>query len=339
MAELVFGRAFKMLENVDNRFVIDLIQYAAFRVGVCLQMPQLAVWNLDKILSPKVRQMRDRYVGVSKRMAVDRIAMESKRQDLFSHILAARDPETGRGFTMDELWGESTLLIIAGSDAISTALAGCFFYLSRHSEAYEKACEEVRTTFSSTEDIRSGPKLSSCTYLRACVDESLRMSPPVGGALWRETCKGGVKLEGEVIPPGLDVGVGIYAIQHNPEYFPSPFQYSPERWIVSDSNPAEAVARARSAFSAFSVGPVGCVGKNLAYMELTLTLARVLWLLDMKASGDQGECAPEKAYLKSYEEHKELEYHLRDRFTSWKDGPMVAFRERIQEGRQLRGFP
>ena len=115
MAELVFGKAFHMIDLVDNRFIIDLIQVAAFRVGVCLQMSALAVWNVDKIFTPNVRKLRDQYVGVSRKLAFDRMKMDSKRQDLFSHILAAKDPQTGRGFTLDEIWGEATLLIVAGN--------------------------------------------------------------------------------------------------------------------------------------------------------------------------------------------------------------------------------
>lgn len=114
MAELVFGKAFYMLDNASNRFIIDLIQTAAFRVGVCLQMPQLAVFNIDKIFASQVRKLRDSYVKVSREMAVERMKTNSTRKDLFSHILAAKDPETGKGFSMDEIWGESTLLIIAG---------------------------------------------------------------------------------------------------------------------------------------------------------------------------------------------------------------------------------
>ena len=115
MAELVFGKAFHMLDLVDNRFIIDLIQVAAYRVGVCLQMPRLAVWNVDKLFTPSVRTLRDQYVAVSKKLAIERMNMDSKRQDLFSHILAAKDPQTGKGFSMDEIWGESTLLIVAGN--------------------------------------------------------------------------------------------------------------------------------------------------------------------------------------------------------------------------------
>ena len=140
-------------------------------------------------------------------MAIDRMTMDHNRQDLFSHILAAKDPEKGRGFSMDELWGESTLLIIAGSDAISTGMAAVFYYLGRHLEAYSKVCHEVRSTFSSPDEVRTGEKLTSCRYLRACIDESMRMSPPVGGALWCEVCAGGITIQGRYIPKGYDVGI------------------------------------------------------------------------------------------------------------------------------------
>ena len=81
-----------MLDSADNRFIIGLIQVAAFRVGVCLQMPIIAAWNIDKIFTPNVRKLRDQYVSVSRVPAVDRINMNSKGKDLVSHILAARDP-------------------------------------------------------------------------------------------------------------------------------------------------------------------------------------------------------------------------------------------------------
>ena len=218
---------------------------------------------------------------------------------------------------------------MTGSDAISTGMAGCFFYLSRNPEAYKKVCVEVRHAFSSTDEIRTGQKLSSCVYLRACIDESLRMSPPVGGALWREVCNGGLNINGHFIPQGYDVGVGIYAIQHNPIYYPNPYTFTPERWIEGGSYTHDSIDLARSAFSAFSIGPVGCVGKNLAYLELMVTMARVLWTLDIKDMTDDGTLeGPKEKYSAKYENHARSEYALRDRFTSWKDGPMLSFRVR-----------
>ena len=205
-------------------------------------------------------------------------------------------------------------------------MAACFYYLSRNPEAYAKVCTEVRHAFISADKIRTGRDLTSCIYLRACIDESLRMSPPVGAALWREVCSGGLNIDNRTVPQGYDVGVGIYAIQHNPVYYPSPFNFTPERWIVSEFNTQDSVDLARSAFSAFSIGPVGCVGKNLAYLELMVTMARVIWTLDIKDMTDVGLEAPQEKYLSKYKDHARREYRLRDRFTSWKDGPMLSFR-------------
>ena len=207
-------------------------------------------------------------------------------------------------------------------------MAACFYYLSRSQEAYTKVCAEVRSIFSSADDIRTGEKLDSCRYLHACIEEALRMSPPVGGALWRETRQGGLEIDGHMIPQGCDVGVGIYAIQHNPAYYPDPTTYKPERWIVGEENTKDDVHLARSAFSAFSIGPVGCVGKNLAYLELRVTMAKVLWTLDMKNMVGNLPGKPKAKYLSRYRDHCESEYWLRDRFTSWKDGPMMSFRVR-----------
>jgi cytochrome P450 len=124
----------------------------------------------------------------SKSQAMERTKMglDVDRKDFFYHLLNAKDPETGNGFSMNELWGESNLLIIAGSDTTSTAMAGTFFYLANNPTALEKLYKEIRETFSDVEEIVTGPKLSGCSYLRACIDESMRMTPPVAGALPRQ---------------------------------------------------------------------------------------------------------------------------------------------------------
>ena len=102
------------------------------------------------------------------------------------------------------------------------------------------------------------------------------MSPPISGTLWREVCPGGIDLDNNHIPQGYDIGVNPYAVHHNEELFPDSYTYKPERWIVSNDNPKEAVERARFAFSPFYLGTRACAGRNMAYMELMDTLARTV---------------------------------------------------------------
>jgi cytochrome P450 len=148
------------------------------------------------------------YMAYSKTQAIERskIGLDTDRKDFFYYLLNARDPETGKGFTGPELWGESNLLIIAGSDTTSTALAGSFFYLVHNPSTLKKLTDEIRSTFETVEDINSGLTLNLCTYLRAVIDEAMRLSPPVGGILPREVLPGGLEVDGIHIPEGTYLG-------------------------------------------------------------------------------------------------------------------------------------
>jgi cytochrome P450 len=287
-------------------------------------MPLLHEYQLDRVLFPALAAGRERYMRYSKAQSAERMRnTDVDRKDFFYYLLAAKDPETGASFTVPELWGESNLLIIAGSDTTSTALASAFFYLVHNAAALSKATQEVRAAFADVEDICAGGTLSSCTYLRACLDEAMRLSPPVGGILPREVLEGGLTIDGEHIPAGIDVGTPHYALHHNAAYYADPFAFRPERWIVDGDVTSEAVSVARSAFCPFSVGPRACIGKGLAYTELTIALARVLWLYEMRLA--PGTRVGEGRKGEEWGRQREGEYQLRDSFTSLKDGPMVEF--------------
>lgn len=160
------------------------------------------------------------------------------------------------------------------------------------------------------------------------------------GVFWREVCTGGAKIDDHQFPAGYDVGTGIYAIHHNPAYFPCPFDFIPERWLLSPSSSSSnsvpfpvteaSVALARSAFIPFSTGPRACVARSLAYLEMTLAVATVLWAMEMKvADGDEGRLG-EGGWGKAKEVLRERkgEYQVWDQITSSKDGPLLCFRLR-----------
>ncbi|KAI1170588.1 isotrichodermin C-15 hydroxylase [Nemania sp. FL0916] len=342
LGDLSFGKAFHMLERPDNRYALELVSLATTRHLICGTMRIVEKLNLDKVLFRRIAAGRAKYMAYSKAQLTERTKLgdDTDRRDFFYHLLKARDPETGQGFAMPELWGESNLLIIAGSDTTSTAMAATLFYLVRNTQALQKASEEVRSKFSGVEEITQGARLTGCTYLRACIDEAMRMSPSVGGIAPREVLPGGITIDGESVPAGVVVGTPHYTIHHNSAYYPQPFTYMPERWVAGAAGPRKLVsagafdavseqdvALAQSAFCPFSVGPRGCIGKGLAYIELTTSLARLLFLYDLrKAAGlDPAEGRPDREWGRQRPD----EYQLIDQFTSLKDGPMVEFRKRI----------
>lgn len=330
MGDLVFGKAFGMLESPVNRFAVDLVGNAAHRHLICGTHLTIHRWHLDKILFRKIAAQRGQYMQYSKSQAMERTktGLDVDRKDFFYHLLNAKDPETGKGFSMDELWGESNLLIIAGSDTTSTAMAGTFFYLAHNTAALQRLISEIRASFDDVEEIVTGPRLSSCTYLRACIDETMRLTPPVAGALPRKVLPGGLTIDGHYIPAGMDVGVPHYTIHHNSSYFPRPFDYLPERWLSDASaNPFhDKLTDAHAAFCPFSIGPRGCIGKGLAYVELTVTIARVLYMYDLRLA--PGMTLGEGRADLEVGRTRPSEYQIEDRFASMKDGPMLQFRAR-----------
>ncbi len=216
---------------------------------------------------------------------------KDRREDMFHYLFQAKDPETGRlGYTPGELFGEAVLLILAGSDTTKTIIAATIFYIVRNPRVYNKLTDEIRSTFTTVDEIRWGPRLSSCKYLRACLDEALRMSPPVPSELNREVLPGGIEIDGKLVPEGINVGTSIYSLHYNELAFPDPFLFRPERWIDSERNSAADVAAAEQSFAPFSSGPRACVGKNLAYLELMVTMGRLLYRTDVRVSEDGGRC-------------------------------------------------
>lgn len=242
-----------------------------------------------------------------------------------------------------------------GGATTATVLSACFFYLSRNPACYASLAAEIRSTFKSADEIRSGPRLSSCKYLRACIDETLRMSPPSLATSWREQDANDDSgepfvVDGHVIPRGTQVGVSLYSLLHNEEYFPDSFTFKPERWLDeypldggSGDSPStvpgneqgrererEKTARAdmREAFVPFLIGDRACAGKAMAYMEVSLTLARTLWFFDFEpAPGEAGEVGNGQVG-RTDGRGRPGEYQLEDVFVAGHQGPNLVFRER-----------
>lgn len=235
-----------------------------------------------------------------------------------------------------------------GGTTISAALSAVFFYLSRFPQVYARLAAEVRTTFTSGRAIRSGPQLNGSKYLRAVIDESMRMSPPFLGTFWREFRASGheqVLIDGHVIPSGTIVGVSPYCIMHNEAYFPEPFEFRPERWLEPDghrsgtavSGPQTEQQRSlmRAAFAPFALGETGCLGKAMAYQEMSLVVAKTLWYFDFeKAAGEAGKLG-EGEPGRSDGRGRKGEYQLFDLAVADHDGPNLVFRPRDEYWHEL----
>ncbi|KAJ4291290.1 hypothetical protein N0V88_006293 [Collariella sp. IMI 366227] len=176
---------------------------------------------------------------------------------------------------------QAAILIIGGSETTATLLSGVTYFLLTNPEAMKKLTAEIRRTFKSEDEIDFA-SVSVLPYLLACLDEALRMYPPVPAGLPRVVPKGGATIVGNYVPEGNIVAVHQWAMYHNDEHFKDPFVFHPERWL---GDPAFASDH-KEAFQPFHLGPRNCLGKNLAYIEMRLVLTRVLWNFDLRIAED-----------------------------------------------------
>ncbi|EXJ68907.1 uncharacterized protein A1O5_07839 [Cladophialophora psammophila CBS 110553] len=333
MTDVIFSVKRHLIENPDYRWITSCIESMMNRIGVVSMVPWTRWWGLGLHWAIKPDGVRAylRFHDEAEYFAKARMKQQlpEGRKDVYQNLLNAKDAQTGEGLPLPELLAETGLLIVAGSDTTSSALAGIFFYLSHNPSVYAKLAHEVRTTFPSVSSITHGPELRSCVYLHAVVDECLRMCPPVSAAPWRVVLEGGQRIDGHDIPEGTEVGTGLYSLMHNPAYFAEPFKFNPDRWIETEPNPAANIEIQRRAFVPFLSGARMCAAKNLAMAELLITTAQVLHTMDFKvADGPEGKVGQGTVGMGVGRERPE-EFQLYSHFvTVAKHGPILQFRRR-----------
>lgn len=255
-------------------------------------------------------------------------AEADRRQDMFYFLAEARDPDTG-SLVYDEsgLRAESNLLIIAASDTTAISLSGIFFYLTGDPSRREKLVKEIRSTFLSVSEIVHGPKLLACRYLRACIDEGMRLTPTGPSELPREVLPGGLNIKGRFYPAGTIVGTVPWSMSRNAEIYGDAEAFRPERWILSENGASEeALKRAKSGFHPFLSGPGNCVGQGLAMTTISLTVARILYELDIRRVPGSSAGGGHPGLGWGQDDPHQMQ--LRDAYISLRRGPEVQFRKR-----------
>jgi len=198
-------------------------------------------------------------------------------------------------------------------------MANVLFHLLNSPETLRSLTTEIRSNFSDVSEIRIGQTLNNCKYLAACIDESLRLTSSVGGILIREVGIGGITIDGQFIPSGVDVGVPQHVVMRNPRYFDAPLEYRPQRWLPTEASAGE-IKDSRSAFCPFLMGPTGCPGKFWALVEMKITIAQLVFQYDLKdgTSGDGITSVSQRLH--------ERDRNGLDRFVITNKGPWVKFR-------------
>ncbi|CZT15509.1 related to isotrichodermin C-15 hydroxylase (cytochrome P-450 monooxygenase CYP65A1) [Ramularia collo-cygni] len=210
---------------------------------------------------------------------------DSSKQDMIYHLLREEDPK--KALNQDEIKLNMMLYISAGSETTSITLTAWAYLICTHPEAYKILTSEIRSTFSSAQDIKVD-SVMSLPYLGATINEALRLFTPGAVAMQRIVPAGGAVIDGQFVPAGTTVSVAPWAASRSPDNFADPDAFRPERWLQdreayrSDEFAGDRLGASRP----FGYGPKRCIGEDLSYLEARLIIAHVLFKFDMELDMD-----------------------------------------------------
>lgn len=175
-----------------------------------------------------------------------------------------------------------------GNDTTQITLTNIMFELASH-PVQQKKLHDLLVAHLPVESqpVASYSELVQIPYLQACVDETMRLLPPVRFGLPRKTVQGGATISGHVIDAGVTVSSSVHTLHRDPSLFHSPLEWVPERWLPHEAPQdmlKEEPSNLKNYVLPFTLGGRACIGRNLASMEISICLAAMVLRFEWKIS-------------------------------------------------------
>ncbi|KAL6250930.1 hypothetical protein RBB50_001138 [Rhinocladiella similis] len=281
MGMLAFSRSFNNIESGKSHPLLDLMHTELKPLAFLSPIPWLA-YLLNR-LPPSLSPVNAFFVYCAS-CVKERRSIEPPEPDIYTYLLEG-EKFFGKP-DLDEalMEGDARLIVVAGSDTTASALATTIYHFARNPNIVESLRRELAShNLCSPADLLPD-MLKALPYLNAIIDETLRIRPPVLGSVYRETPPEGLQVDDTYIPGAVTVLTPMYAIQTSPKAYVDPLEYVPERWTTQPE-----LVLNKAAWFPFLLGPYGCIGKQVALMELRISIAKLVLAFDIQfAPGEDG---------------------------------------------------
>jgi cytochrome P450 len=192
----------------------------------------------------------------------ERRAEAAQRDDVLSMLLAARH-EDGSPMSEQELRDELMTLLVAGHETTASTLAWAFERLARSPRVLDTLRAEIGTG-------------NGNGYLTATIQETLRRRPVLPNVAPRLVMTP-VEVGDWTYPPGVCLVCNAYLVHHDPEIYPDPYAFRPERFLEEQPGTYTWIP--------FGGGRRRCLGASFAMLEMQIVLGSVLAARELRAVG------------------------------------------------------
>ncbi|KAK3111707.1 hypothetical protein LTR53_012755 [Teratosphaeriaceae sp. CCFEE 6253] len=262
MGRLAFGKDYGMLDSGEKHWALELLSEGMQPLGF-----MIPTWFFRLLVSiPGLAGGYHRFVKFCVDETTWRVENATKLDksgngDIMSWLLKAYQ-SVAKPQEDPMLQADTRLLIVAGDPA-----------------QVKKLREELRPL---TRGDWSDKDIRHASHLNGAINESMRLHPPVPSGVSRLTPPEGMSVGGVYIPGGTTFVMPQYVMGRDESIYQRASEFVPERWY---SKPE--MVKHKDAFAPFSVGPFGCIGKNLALTEMRTLTARLVLAYDVQLAPGQ----------------------------------------------------
>ncbi|KAJ7305927.1 hypothetical protein JRQ81_010293, partial [Phrynocephalus forsythii] len=171
-----------------------------------------------------------------------------------------------QGLTDEEIIAQAIIFIFAGYEPSSNSLSFLAYSLATHPDVQQKIQDEIDSVLPNKAPL-TYDAIMNLEYLDMVVNETQRLYP-LGGRIERASKKD-VEINGVTIPKGTVVMISPYVLHRNPEFWPEPEEFRPERF--SKENNIDPYT-----FLPFGAGPRNCIGMRFALVTMKVAIVALL---------------------------------------------------------------
>ncbi|XP_052872306.1 probable cytochrome P450 308a1 [Anopheles cruzii] len=278
VASVAFGIDAESFTNPNAEFprMGNALFEPSFMTALRLQLTMFAPGLAKLLRVPFVPAYVDQWFRQMVRETVRQRKVE-KRQDMFQAMCDNLSDNGKREIDENIAAGHSVTFLSEGFETSSTLMCYLLYELAANPPIQDRVVQEIRSVLQETGGQLTEAGLQKLTYMEAAMMETLRMHSPVF-TLPRVCTKDFVlppQFPGDtkqvVLRRGTSVVVPVYAIHHDPEIYPQPSVFDPERFTEENRK-----ARHRHAFLAFGEGPRLCLGMKFGLHQSKIGIAAML---------------------------------------------------------------
>ncbi|XP_073434913.1 cytochrome P450 4V2-like [Dendrobates tinctorius] len=290
ISETAMGKKIYAQSNSDSEYI-----HAIYKMSDIIHRRQKMPWLWPDFLYSKLKEGKehDRNLGIlhsftdsvirerAKEMETQRsqgkdltselksIKRKRKKRSAFLDMLLNTTDDSGNALNYQDIREEVDTFMFEGHDTTAAAMNWSLYLLGSHPEAQLQVHKELDEVFGESDRPVTMEDLKNLPYLEAVIKEALRLFPSV--PFYARTICEDCTIRGFKVPKGVNALIVPYALHRDPEYFPDPEEFRPQRFFPEATN-----GRNPYAYIPFSAGLRNCIGQRFALMEEKVVLSTIL---------------------------------------------------------------